>query len=189
MVPPTHRPGSASQPPRQTWPTVLGIFMLVFGILAVLGGLIGAATPFFTELLSTYSGEEELLILSKWKWWTFTSALLLTALGVLQIVASAGLLNRRSWALKACVTWSILKILIVCGTDGLNFVIQSEQIESTLENDTGSMGPMEEFMGIVIVGFAVLGLLWSWALPVFNLIWFSRSKVHDDIQRWGEHGQ
>ena len=53
-------------------------------------------------------------------------------------------------------------------------------------NTPGNFGSILSTMGLA---GAILGVLWSWALPVFMLIWFARPAIRREVKGWGSAGR
>ncbi len=159
--------------------------MIALGGLAGLGACIAGFMPFLTQLFEAFSTEEELAVYEQYRWLTFAMAGVLFGLAAMQIAAGVGLLRRRRWSVPTTVSWSVLKLIAVVVNTVLTFLVQRDQLEVTIaQDDTGAMGSMEPFVVMMLVGTVVFTLIWGWALPVFNLIWFSRDKIRQDVTTW-----
>ena len=86
------------------------------------------------------------------------------------------------------VIWSIGKILYAVPAAIIGYLMNVAMFEAMQEAAGSSPAPMPAgFFGVLQklgAAGAVLGLLWFWALPVFLLVWFSRSRIRDEVAGW-----
>ncbi|MCK4660647.1 MAG: hypothetical protein KAV82_14085 [Phycisphaerae bacterium] len=187
FTPPTSV-GETRQPEsRSSWPGVIGIIAIIFGILATLGGIMGFLAPFILDKMGSAlpdNSPRAIKLSEAQVSWVMISSSLTVILAVLLLVAGVGLLSRRRWAVKAAMVWAVLKMLYVVVVTMYNYNTLPQQIESISKQNPGAAsmpaGSLETF---AIVGL-VVGLLWYWALPVFMLIWFRRKNIRDEIVGW-----
>ncbi len=170
--------GYASGAP-STWPTVIGVIGIVFGAGAVLLTLGGFG---FALLMRNAPGmPPNPQFEDRWLPWTLASMFVTCAVAILLLVAGVGITKRRAWAPRLAKVWAILKMVIVLGSMIIGFQTQQETMEA-LQQSAGP-SPMPNLEGLVAFSMCG-GVLWGWALPVFMLIWFSRSSVKEEISRW-----
>ena len=177
---PLSRPvlGYASGAP-PTWPTVIGVIGIVFGagaVLMTLGGLVIALimrdapgmppSPQFNE---------------RWMPWSIASMFVTCGVAILLLVAGIGLAKRRAWGPRLAKVWAVLKMVIVVASTGIGFQVQRETMKAMQQSAGPSPVPNLE---MIVALSMCAGLLWYWALPVFMLIWFSRSSVKAEIAKW-----
>lgn len=182
VAPPTHH---LHQPQQTAWPTILGTVMLVLGVLAILGACLGLVLPLFADLFASILPEEDdaMLVAEGWMWYVISASIVLLMLAGLQIVASVGLLRRSGWAVRTCVAWAIAKIVVVTINAVPNSMMQMQQLSE--QSDTAGLpGGMEPIIFAVLILSVLFGLLWGWALPVFSLFWFARSKIKLETAQW-----
>lgn len=185
IAPPTHIDANLQQPQQTAWPTILGTVMLVFGILAMLGACLGSVTPLLADLFASILPDEEdaMLVAGGWAWFVVSSSIVLMSLAGLQITGGLGLLRRRAWAVRASVIWAIAKIVVVTVNIVPNYMMQMQQMSE--QNDTAGLpGGTESFVLAILILSVLFGLLWGWALPVFSLFWFARSKIKQETAQW-----
>lgn len=187
FAPPTDM-GEVAKPVRKTsWPKVVGVIAIIFGILGTLGGAWG----FFALLLiqrmkSTLPPETVvgLKAIEDWKGWTMFTSGLAAVLGVFLLVGGIRLVKRRYRAVGTIMTWAILKILLVAGSTYLSYMIQQQQLQIMSEQASGAGAMPAGFVGTVSAISAAISIVWGWALPVFMLIWFSRGKIKEEVAGW-----
>ena len=196
MTPPVE-PGEIPHP-TSAWPKVIGVITIVFGALGILvygcGGLIGNVIVVALSGAAQSGGAidpvnaAQMDVLRQYMPWTILSGLGSLALGVLLLVAGIGLLRRRSWSRKASVVWSILRMTYAIPTGVLGYIVNTAQFEAMEQAAASSSSPIPSgFFAIMhSLGPAGLGcgLVWGWALPVFLLSWFSRSKIKAEVAQW-----
>ncbi len=183
VAPPT-QPGTITAPQRPpNWPAVIGIIAIVFGCFGILGGCAGILSPFTTQMFSGFmpAGQQEALEQS-------VALNVIYGIGGL-FVATVLLLGgirlraRRRQALLLIRTWAVVKPVLSVGGAVLGYQSMQHQMEA-MQNDpnVAAMGT-----GILstfgLVGM-VIGLLWTCALPIFMLTWFSREKIKSDTEGW-----
>ena len=192
MTPPVD-PGEIPQQP-SAWPMVIGVIAIIFGSLAILQGCFGAVSTLFMSSLSAIAPAEQATMfeaMEDLKPWMVTGAVLTLALGILLLVAGIGLVRRRAWSPTACMVWAGIKMMFVVGNTILADMAQQAQIEALQEMmqqdpnmPAGASAMMGSFMQVFGAFTIVLGILWGWALPIFLLIWFSRSKIKAEVAQW-----
>ncbi len=192
MTPPVE-PGEIPHRP-SAWPMVIGVIAIIFGSLAILQGCFGAVSSLFMSSLSGLMPTEQATMLDAMeglKPWMIIGAVLTLALGILLLVAGIGLVRRRAWSPTACMVWAGIKMVFVVGNTILADMAQQAQFEvmqEMMQQDPNMPAAMPAMMGSFMQVFGVftivLGILWGWALPVFLLSWFSRSKVNSEVAGW-----
>ncbi len=192
MTPPVD-PGEIPHPP-SAWPMVIGVIAIIFGSLAILQGCVGAVSSLFMSSLSAIVPAEQAAVydaMEDLKPWMIMGAVLTLALGILQLVAGIGLVRRRSWSPTACMVWAGIKMMFVVGNTILADMAQQAQFEAMQEMmqqdpnmPAGASAMMDSFMQVFGVFAIVVGILWGWALPIFLLSWFSRSKIKAEVAGW-----
>ncbi|MCZ6850349.1 MAG: hypothetical protein O7F17_01775 [Planctomycetota bacterium] len=185
--------GEIPHPP-SAWPKVIGVITVIFGSLAILGGCSGAVSSLFMSSLSGLMPEEQATMydaMEGLKPWLIIGAVLTLALGILLLVAGIGLVRRRAWSPTACMVWAGIKMVFVVGYTILSDMARQAQFEAMQEMmqqdpnmPAGATAMMGSFFQVFGVFAIVLGILWGWALPIFLLSWFSRSKVKAEVAGW-----
>lgn len=190
MTPPTD--AGAIPPRRSTWPMVIGIIATILGSLAALGGCFGIGSSLFldqfmslvpqgedAEMTSAMQGLKPAMIIS---------ASLTMVVAIVLLIGGIGLLRRRAWGRRTCMTWAGLKMVLVVCNSVLSYIFQQAQFQAMVE-DPNMAGNMPGFLPALMQAMGavglVFGLIWGWALPIFMLIWFSRRKIKAEVAQWG----
>jgi hypothetical protein len=184
-TPPTYRAAPQVLQPRSTWPAIIGIVLIATGALSVLGHCIGAIWPLMMDWFVEFAEEEEAAQFQAvlgWRWWMLASSLTFLALGVAQMVAGSGLVARQWWSLPTCIAWAVAKIIVVLISIWPNYAMQIAQMRAIPDDEVS--GGFEFFVLVMMVGGVVVTALWGLALPVFALIWFSRSSIRREVAEW-----
>lgn len=188
-APPVTPGAIAPQPSR--WPAFIGTIALVFGILATLGGCAGLVMmPFMDAIMEAVPNQQNpgLAGLSDWKQWTIPGSILSMTLGVLLVVGGSGLLRRRGWGRRVCLGWAVLKMALVIFMAIIQYQIAIDQAEA-MRNEPGFQSlpaPFASFLQSFGIIGVIISVIWGWALPVFLLVWLSRSKICDEVKTWSE---
>lgn len=193
-VPPM-APGPIPQAhPTSRWPKVIGIIAIVLGSLGALGGCVGMFGPMFADMIKevaegqagTAATVVQMEVAAEWATWTVVQSICGLAVGVVLILAGVGLLKRRAWAPRATIAWAVLKMLLVIGASVGGYG-QAKALIDRMADDPNMQGlpqGVTAFGSIVATIVVGLGAVWGWALPVFMLIWFSRSKIKAETAQW-----
>jgi hypothetical protein len=77
----------------------------------------------------------------------------------------------------------------------LGIVVQSvissmmlPELAEAAKQDAPAQGPPPEAMAAIMYGSTACGLVFSLALPILVLIWFSRRKVKEEVVSWQSAG-
>jgi hypothetical protein len=169
------------------WPSVLGVIAIIFGVLAILGGLWGMVSPLFVRVFKDLMPREAAAPfdqIQSWGAWMVLNGAVMTTLAGLLLTVGIGLMRRKAWSIPWARVWAVAKMVFVVSQIALQYQIQREQFETMFQADPGSTGPPPGFMQLLLaVGFFI-GLLWGWALPVFTLVWLGRRKIREDVTSW-----
>ena len=191
MTPPTELGDMPARP--STWPTVIGIIAIVFGSLGALGAcatlVITALAPWFSGFVEDMPVQQaQFEVTRRFMVPMLISLMVGTPLSVWLLVAGIGLVRRRPWSRTASVGWALAKVLYVIPASVLNYVVNKATIEAMEQAaaDSGQAMPggflvFMESLGAVGMG---CGLVWSWALPIFMIVWFLRTPVREEVERW-----
>ena len=182
----------AIPPKPSSWPMVIGVIAIIFGSLATLGGCFGLVSSLFLDqfmsLVPQGEAEEMTSALDGLKPALIISGALTMVLAIVLLIGGIGLLRRRAWGRSTCLTWAVLKIVLVVGGSVLSYIVQQAQFQAMAE-DPNMAGSMPGFLPALMQAMGVVGLvvgvLWGWALPIFMLIWFSRRKIKVETAQWG----
>jgi len=191
---PDAAPGAAQG--KSTWPIVLGIIALVFGLAGFLSNMWGIATPFFLEgLMSSMAGElggeaEETVratweITRAWSNWLIGFGLLAVVVSGLLLVGGIMLLRRRAAAVPLLKLWAGVRMVTAIVGAYVGLQIQ-RQTFAALEQTMGA--EMDQvpagLLGATATFGTIFSVLFGWALPVIVLIWFSRQAIKDEVNDW-----
>ncbi len=174
------------------WPRVLGIVAIVFGSLGVLGGCMGLLFPIlqsvFEDAVSKGGGPDIFGTMQGWQGWTLAGSVLGMVISVLLIVEGIGLLRRRPWSIRLGYCWAVLKITFVLVNSIVGYFIQRDIQQAMFQEFANQGTPMPPigpgFFEIMGAFGIVVGIVWGWALPVFLIVWFSRSKIRAEVADW-----
>ncbi len=186
-VPITTRPPLGQAP--SSWPMVIGILAIVFGVMAMIQSLFAALSPIVLNAvgrLMPKSQAASLAVAQKWLWWTYASGALAGVLGLLLLCAGVSILKRRRRAARLVRAWAGLKLLYALLAVAIGFFMIPDQLaamrqDPNLAKSPVLSGPLVEVM--MFVGVA-LGMLWIAALPVFMLVWLGRRKIKEELSSW-----
>lgn len=179
---PTTRPPS--------WPTTIGVLSLVFAGLSTLGGIVGILGAIFFDTLANFSAgtgpqgvdaytQLTLDVQQDFMLWSALSMLLFLAVTALLAAAGITALQRKPITRTLHLAYAAGRLLSTAATTLVTIVIQLE-----IENRATALNIQPTFTSssaIAIAG-AVLGAAWYLTYPAFCLIWFSRTKVKQDIR-------
>lgn len=191
--PPSHPPilppaavlgaGSAAQ---STWPTAIGILGIVLGALGSLGGAWGLA-PFIMKRMFDLMPKEAAVVkdaIEQSQAWLIASSLVMLILSVLLLVIGIGVLHRRRRIVRLVFIWAVMMILYIPVTAAFQYRMQQSQFE-VMAQQSGNAPPMPSGVPMIIGVFSCANtLVLGWALPVFLLIWFRRSRIRAEWMGW-----
>ncbi len=204
---PGHQASSPSTPPsataparapegNSTWPVVLGIVALVFGVAGFLGNLWGTvATSVAEGLVSSLTGElsgqeEDVVrvvfeITRSWRLWTVGVALIGALVSGLLLVGGILLLLRRAAAASLLKLWAVVRMVMVIVGGYVGLQVQREIMAAMHDLLGAEMDQIPQGLVAATTAFGMMfGIMFGWALPVFVLIWFARQKIKDEVDGW-----
>jgi hypothetical protein len=162
-APPTVRGVVPKQP--AVWPTVIGVIAVVWAGMTLVGIPCGAAMWFIMP--HAFESQSAAIF--------FGSQAIALALGIVLLVAGIGILQWRQIGVRFVTIWSIIALIwtpigIMVGLIGADF------------EQGGNFGArMGAHFGILGV---ICGGLFTLALPIFLLIWFSRAAIKAETAEW-----
>ncbi len=182
-----------------TWPTILGVISIIFGLgAAVMYGLCGPIMTLFMPMMAeSFQGipggeasAAQMSALDDLKWLIIGMNLMLGIAGVLLLIAGTGILRRRAWCMRLVIIWAIGKIILSIPNGFISHHINKVQMDAMREASAqtgGQNAPPAVLFGLVdslsVIGI-IVGIAWAIALPVFMLFWFGRRKVRTEIAGW-----
>jgi hypothetical protein len=174
--PPTPPPPPPPPPPYpqrpSSWPKVIGIISIVLAGLGLICTPIGLAT----RQAAGPAGAEAMAGAPAWyATYQVVSALAGIVVAALLLVAGILLCKRRPAGRTMHIAYAILNIVVAVGN-----VIAAVTAASNIDT-----GPNEAALFVpVLIGGMVVGLVIGLAYPVFLLVWFTRTKVRDEVAAW-----
>lgn len=171
---------------RGVWPMVLGIVCIVFSLLGVLTGAWNAYTTLLNPSMSTMGFQTDAgkqaaqAVMQKYALITGPMAVVGVLLAGLLGVAGIVLIRRHRDAPGLVRFWAITKIVVSVVGWGAAVMLFRDLEPVMREHIQQGAGVA---IGVQRV-FAVVGFLWSLALPVFLLLWLRRSSVRAQTRAW-----
>lgn len=174
----------------------IGVVAIIFGVLGMVSGLWGTVAPFImhsaAESLRTNTppagqGPDPAAMLDAVSAWRVSMSLasaVAMAVAVLLLIAGIGLVQRRSWGVRAAKTWAWMRVLTAVWIVGVSAMAQRDQMAAAIQGPGAPPGMPAFMLSGVAAGVVVLGLLWAWALPAFMLVWFRTRSVKAEIAGW-----
>ncbi len=183
VAPPT-QPGTIAAPRRPAnWHAAIGTIAVVFGCLGILGGFLGAISPFTMALFSGFMLPGQEKGLQQLMAWNVAYGIGGLIVAILLLVGGIRLRARRRQAVVLIRTWAVVKIFLSVGGCVIGYQSARFQVEA-IQNDPNS--PLMDAGVVTTFGMLgmVVGFLWACALPVFMLVWFSRKKIKSETEGW-----
>ncbi len=176
--------------PPSSWPKVVGIICLVFGIIAAALGLLGAATSDVQIRMLEELGTPSDLFDRH-----MVAVKILPAvaglLGLVAVIGSILLIMRRKAGWSILLLWAGLKIAYALGQAPFTAAMQKEIMPYQLKmlnqmqaNSGKTAAPPVPLIEVATSMAQVFSVLWYCALPIFILIFFLRKKVRDEVDGW-----
>lgn len=193
MDTPESSPPEPPAPPQKTsqWPKLIGIIGIIFGALALLQSLVAPFMVAFTRMsMETTLGDSEgaqtdleeyiteLTALST------LSAIVFSILAIILVIGGILLLKRKPGAKPVLMTWAVLKIAAGAFISFKNYGLTRIQMDLISGQAGEGMAAFERITDISATVGLIGGMIWIAALPVFLLIWFSRSKIRREMAEW-----
>jgi len=187
VAPPT-QPGMVSVPQQGEtgWPKVIGIIAIVLGSLGVLGGMYGVVSPLLLGWMADMMPPGQatsLAVIQEFSIWVVFGSLLGLAVATWLLFGGIALVKRRRSSRKICLGWAVVKMVFVVANTVASFAMAESQMEAMAQDPNLPPLPAGFASGMAIFG-AGFGVCWGWALPVFMLIWFSRSNIKSQMALW-----
>lgn len=179
------------------WPSVLGWFSVVLGVLGIMKNACGAVAnlgfggnlPIGQRAEQKQAIEDALSGMGVIVGSLGVLAIVSTGVSVLLLVAGLQLLKRRPGAVKLHRGWALIRLFVGLIELGLAYVQQAAVMKATIESmPTGQGGPppaqMATCMNVMFscgMGFGLLVLL---AYPITVLVVLSRPWAKAEIAKW-----
>jgi hypothetical protein len=199
MTPPQY-PGAVPTQP-STWPTVIGILMIIIGSIGLLiYGCGGAVSTIMPSILSGAANSPnanqdpvtvaQLTFYRTYLPWNIGNAVVLIAQGALVLVAGIRLLRRRSSAARFARLWAVARLVWVVPQSVVGYLMSAHMFQALADAGAQSGQPMPGNMMALMQGFgvigAVMGAVFYSAFPIFLLIWFSRTSIRGEMAQWSD---
>lgn len=171
------------QAKKTSWPTVVGVIGIIYAGLGLLGNVCGvvvlAFAPQFIEWLQNMGmsdeDAEDMAASLSFSTWMVLGGLIGLALTIMLLLGSIKLYKRRQSGAKLCKLWAWITIPWVFISTTIGFVLQT----SISESSTAA-----EQIGALIG--AIAGTLFALILPIYLVIWLSRSKIKSEVASWSD---
>ena len=188
MAPPTDTDAPEAKPP--SWPTVIGVIAIVFGSLGIFQGCAGLASPFITRMALSNpdalppQSRAQLEVTQQFVLYNSISAIFVLGLAVVLLIAGIGLVRRRAWGRTAILCWAGGKIIYSIPAALLGYVIMRATLAAMKEAGGGALTGFMGFLAKLGAAGLACSIIWTWALPVFCIIWMVRAPVKTEVERW-----
>lgn len=184
--PPT-QPGELRLPERRSnWPTTLGVVAIVFGALGCLGAIWGVVGTLLFPAAATRMPPNQAALAQAMAEMSSTyliTSILTAPAAVILLITGIGLFKRRKWGITTGKVWAIIKMIVVVVSTYLGSVAQRAFSERMAQDPNMPQGAYS-YIEISNLIWAVTGILWGCALPIFILTWFSRYKIKAEVAAW-----
>lgn len=190
LYPPT-TPGPVELPVRPPrWPGVIGVVAIVTASWGILTGLWGVFQQYFIgSMYASMAGHEALIgAIENWR----MPMVVLRALGVpvAGVLLGAGVLlvRRRPGAVAACLAYAALRTVQGLGLAAATGLMQRDMFRASAAAASAAnpaAGAVASPFGAGVVAFtAAVMAIWTLALPVFLVVWFTRRSVREHVRSW-----
>lgn len=185
--------------PRQkgTWPIVFGIVAIILGLLgaafssmktfqfaALKSGHVTATGNFSVavdgkETIDEDIGAEMLELMKKSATSNFWTGVCLTLLAVLLFISGIFLLVQLRIARMLLLVWAFLKM--IAGPFSAYLQTNTTRSMMSVMDDQFALGNAEKYLSFAFTGMMILNMLWMILFPIILLIWLNREVIKDDI--------
>ncbi|GJQ29519.1 MAG: hypothetical protein HBSAPP03_14030 [Phycisphaerae bacterium] len=174
------------------WPSPVGVFCLVWGTLGLLGSCAGLAAPLYMDVLKGVSPEMRGSFAAMEQHETLMYLYYAAALIMAGWLLWGGMLlfKRRARSVPVLWWWAVAEIPI--GLAGIIFTYlmqigQMNAMKGQAGNNPGA-AVVQAMAGPMTVLTMIFTILYTWALPVFLLVWLRRASVRQGVARWFTQG-
>ncbi|MBN1342492.1 MAG: hypothetical protein JXQ73_07420 [Phycisphaerae bacterium] len=186
------RPAVAAVPQSQeSWPSVIGIIAIIFGVGGILSSVMGLASTFTTDWMLTSFGatmpaeaRAQMQVAKDSAVYIAVGLAVALAIAPVLLAGGIGLLKQRRWSPKVLVSWAGARMLLVLVNTIFAYTMVESQLQQTMQQDPNLPQMPAAFVQGIGTFSVCGGLVWGWALPVFMLIWFSRGKIRAQTAQW-----
>ena len=176
------------------WPKTVGIIAVVFGALGTLQGFCGLLSTAMLPMLERFGGNlppqpgspsfgQQMAAASEQASRNLPSTIVVTLLAAWLLFGGIRLLSRKPGCRTILMAWACCKIVLSIVMVMLNYDLGLEQLRTAPAQQGMPPGFLETMESLYpfLIGLSVL---WSAALPVFLLIWFSRRSIKEEVATW-----
>lgn len=195
MTPPQYGGDIPTQP--SSWPTVLGVLLIVLASLGLMSNVCGGiAAVFMPALMSQMgsTGQDDAVIkaqmdmASKYMAFNLANASILIVLGVILLIGGIGLLRRRRSAAGKVKLWAIGRMIWSLPAAYMTYLITADTLKVMQQAAADNNQPMPAGVTVLFDALgpisAVVNLFMWCAVPVFVLIWFMRRRIKNEVAAW-----
>jgi len=171
FVSPSMQPAIPMTPSPSTWPAVIGIIAIVWAALYLLGGLCllsGGIFSFVSWVMHTNVPAPDMSLAIRF------GAVMSLVLKSCLMILGIGLVRRRFWAAHWFRVWAVVEMVAFVAGAVIGHMMYQQQLATMAH----------QRIGHTPVFAWGCSLLLAWTLPVFVLIWFSRSKIKQEVATW-----
>jgi hypothetical protein len=182
------------------WPVIFGVLSAVYGLFGMCLQGFGAIGSLFSEQLVKMSGFEMPPMPAAMKWAGFAQASVLFVLGIVLIVGSLMLTQRKALGAKLVGVWAVARLVMVVAGLGLglatlrpnvDYQIESaalmrEQMQARPDIPANAIPPIpdrEDAEASAIRMLVVFTLVFS-VWPIAMLFVLTRGHVRADVESW-----
>ncbi|MBI1304159.1 MAG: hypothetical protein GC172_10285 [Phycisphaera sp.] len=182
------------------WPVIFGVLSAVYGLFGMCLQGFGAIGSLFSEQLVSMSGFEMPPMPAAMKWAGFAQASVLFVLGVLLIIGSLMLTQRKALGARLVGAWAVARLVMVVVGLGLGLatlrpnvdyqiesaVLMREQMQARPDIPANAIPPIpdrEDAEASAIRMLVVFTLVFS-VWPIAMLFVLTRGHVRADVESW-----
>jgi len=175
-------PDTIEQPiQRMSWPTIIGLVAVVYGVFGLLDGTRGLTSQLVVidpaESLPAGTGMMEEIQSPAMNVWFSGGTIISLGLAVLLIGGGIQVTRRRSNGAPCIKIWAMINVVLTF----LGVVIVTVNHRDQFEAMIAFLG----MKAVVRIGyFMFLSILVGSGVPAFMLVWFSRARVRRDTVGW-----
>ncbi len=171
---------------RSSWPTVVAVFGIIVAVLGYLGGCCGVASPFimpwYIGMIENQPGVtteqiDQIKAGIPPIGWAIGSGMIGLAMATLLLYGSIQLIKRRSKSRGLLLLWSWITVPWALVATMIQYML------SPTAPAQGVTAGQQQMMMMLTMG---CGLVFSLALPVFLIIWFSRARIREEAASWDQ---
>lgn len=160
------------------WPTVLGVLSILISMWGIFVGGCGVLAMAGLGMGGSFSGLPRNGVSLARIWVNSAHVGAAFVLGVVLLIAGIALINRRRYGVRLIVIWAWTRISLAVVIMVLKLGTGGMTINRMPQGLSRSAQVIWTVIGIVI------GLSLVTAYPVYNLIWFRRARIREEVSGW-----